>query len=80
MDTLEKAELTVSILHIARFLKSGIKICHFEVIPDTTDRKTRRREEHRQLQSVLRFKQTRKVKYYQTQKQQKRKNKIRKLC
>ena len=44
MDTLEKAELTASIRHIARFLKSGIQICNFEVIPDTTERKTRRRK------------------------------------
>ena len=42
MDTLEKAELTASIRHIARFVKSGIPIYNSEV-PDTADRKTRRR-------------------------------------
>ena len=42
MDALEKAELTVSIRHIARFLKSWIPIYNSE-FPDTTGRKTRRR-------------------------------------
>ena len=41
MDTLEKAENTASIRHIARFLKSGIPIYNSEV-PDTPGRKTRR--------------------------------------
>ena len=41
MDTLENAELTVSIRHIVRFLKSGIPIYNSEV-PDTAGRKTRR--------------------------------------
>ena len=39
MDTLENAELIASILHIARFLNSGILIYNSEV-PDTTGRKT----------------------------------------
>ena len=43
MDTLEKAELTASIRHIARFLKSEIQIYNSEV-PDTADRKTRGRK------------------------------------
>ena len=42
MDTLEKAELTASIRHIARFLKSGIPIYDSEV-PDNAGRKGRRR-------------------------------------
>ena len=41
MDTLEKAELTVSIRHIAIFSKSGMPIYNSEV-PDTAGRKTRR--------------------------------------
>ena len=52
MDTLEKAELTASICHIARFLKSGIPVYILEV-PDTAGRKKQEEEEeHRQLQSV----------------------------
>ena len=42
MDSLEKAELTASIRHIAKFLKSGIPIYNSEV-PDMAGRKTRRR-------------------------------------
>ena len=42
MNTLEKAELTTSIRHIERFLKSGISIYNSEV-PDAAVRKTRRR-------------------------------------
>ena len=42
MDTLEKTELTTSICHIEKFLKSGIPIYHSEV-PDKAGRKTRRR-------------------------------------
>ena len=42
MDTLEKAELTVLIRHIARLVKSGIPIYNSEVL-DTADRKVRRR-------------------------------------
>ena len=42
MDTLEKAELLVSIHHIARFLKSGIPNYNSEV-PDATGRKTSKR-------------------------------------
>ena len=43
VDTLEKVELTASIRHIARFLKSGIPIYNSEV-PDTLGRKIRRRK------------------------------------
>ena len=32
MDTLEKADFTVSIRHMARFLKSEIPICNSEVL------------------------------------------------
>ena len=39
MDTLEKAELTSSNRHIARFLKSGTPIYNSEVL-DTAGRKT----------------------------------------
>ena len=42
MDILEKAELTASIRHIARFLKSVILIYNSKV-PDTAGRKARRR-------------------------------------
>ena len=42
MDTLEKTELTTSIRHTEKFLKSGIPIYHSEV-PDKAGRKTRRR-------------------------------------
>ena len=42
LNNLEKAEITASTRHIARFLKSGIPIYNSEV-PDTTGRKTRRR-------------------------------------
>ena len=48
MGTLEKAELTASIRHIVRFLKSGIPIYNSEV-PDATGRKTRRR---RRIQAI----------------------------
>ena len=42
MNTLEKAELTDSVWHIERFLKSGIPICNSDLL-GTADRKTRRR-------------------------------------
>ena len=42
MDTLEKTELTTSIRHIEKFLKSGISIYYFEV-PDRAGRKMRRK-------------------------------------
>ena len=42
MDTFKKAELAVSIRHIARFLKPGIPIYNSEV-PDTDGKKTRKR-------------------------------------
>ena len=45
MDTLQKAEFTASIHHVARFLKSGILIFNSEV-PNTADRKTARRRTH----------------------------------
>ena len=44
MDTLGNAELTASIHHIGKFLKSAIPTYNSEV-PDTTDRKTRRRRQ-----------------------------------
>ena len=62
IDTLKKAKLTISIRHIARFFKSGILI-HNSEIRDTAGRKTKREggeEEHRQLQSIMRFTQTQK--------------------
>ena len=46
MDTLEKAELTASIRHIAISLKSRIPIYNSKV-PDTAGRKTRRRRRRR---------------------------------
>ena len=54
--TLENAQLTATIRHIARFLKSGIPIYN-TVVQDTAGKK-KQQEEHRQLQSVLRFTQT----------------------
>ena len=48
MDSLEKAELTVWIHHITRFLKSGILIYNSEVL-DMAGRKTRRR---RRMQAI----------------------------
>ena len=42
MNTLENAELTSMIRHIARVLKSGIPIYNSK-LPDTTGKKTRRR-------------------------------------
>ena len=59
MDTLEKAELTASIRHIAIFLKSRIPIYNFEV-PDRAGRK-REEGEHRQLRSVTHFTETQKI-------------------
>ena len=47
MDALEKAGLTASIHHIARFLKSGILIYNSEV-SDTTGSKTRKRRRRTQ--------------------------------
>ena len=44
MDILEKAELTTSICHIAKSLKSGIPICNFEV-RDMAGRETRKKRE-----------------------------------
>ena len=51
MDILEKAELTASIRHIARFLKLGIPICNSK-ITDTADRK-KQQQEHRPLESIF---------------------------
>ena len=42
IDTLKNAELTVLICHIARFLKSGIRIYNSEV-QDMAGKKTRRK-------------------------------------
>ena len=42
MNTLEKAELTTSIRHIARFVKSRMPIYNFN-LPGTAGRKARRR-------------------------------------
>ena len=42
MDTLKKAELAVSIHHIARFLKPGIPIYNSEV-PDTDGKKNKKK-------------------------------------
>ena len=50
MDALEKAELTDSIRHIARFLKSGIPIYN-SYVSDTAGRKTRRRR--RRTQAIV---------------------------
>ena len=53
METLEKAELTTSICHIGRFLKSGIPIYNSKV-PDMANRKTAEEEqEQRQLHSIM---------------------------
>ena len=51
IDTLEKAELTASIRHIAIFLKSGIPIFNSEV-PDTAGRETRRRRRKRRTEAI----------------------------
>ena len=56
MDTLENAELTALICHVARFLKSGIPIYNSEV-QDMAGKKQEEKE-HKQLQSVLRFPQS----------------------
>ena len=51
MDTLEQAELSGSIRHIARFLKSGIPIYNAKSRIRLAEKQEK--EEHRQLQSVL---------------------------
>ena len=51
MNTLEKAESSVSIHHIGRFLKLGMPIYDFEV-PDTTGRKTRKRRKRSRVQTI----------------------------
>ena len=52
MDSLEKTELTASIHHIGKFLKSGIPIYNSEV-RDTSGRKMRRsRRRRRRAQAV----------------------------
>ena len=57
VDTFEKAELTASIRHAVRFLKLGIPF----TIPKSRIRLVEKREEqHRQLQSVMRFTKTQK--------------------
>ena len=52
MDKLEKAELTASIRHVERFLKSGILI-YISEVPDTAGRKTRRRRKRRRRSQVV---------------------------
>ena len=44
--TLEKAEITASIRHIARLLKTGVPIYNSDV-PDTAGRKTRKKRRRR---------------------------------
>ena len=56
MDILKKTELPASICHIAIFSKSGIPIYNSDVWIQMAE--TREEEEHRQLQSVMRFTQT----------------------
>ena len=51
MDTLEKAELTASISHIARFFKSGIPIYNSKD-SETASRKTRGRRRTRRKGSL----------------------------
>ena len=52
MDSLEKAELTTSIRHIAKFLKSGISIYNSEV-PDMTGRKIEKKKVLRNLRKTI---------------------------
>ena len=54
MDTLEKTELTASILRIAIFSKPGIPIYNSEV-SDTADRNTRRRKRRRTQTTAERY-------------------------
>ena len=54
MDTFEKAELKASIHHIMRFLKSGNQFLLSKFWIRLAE-KREDGEEHRQLQSVLRF-------------------------
>ena len=58
MDTFENAEITVSIRHITRFLKSGISNGNSEVRIWQAEKKGGEEEEHRQLEGVLHFTQT----------------------
>ena len=51
MDSLEKIELTASIHHIGKFLKSGIPIYNSEV-RDTSGRKMRRSRRRRRAQAI----------------------------
>ena len=52
MNTSQKTELTVSVRHIQRFLKSGILIYNCEV-QDTPGRKTRRRRRRRRRKKTI---------------------------
>ena len=52
MDSLKKTEITSSIRHIARFLKSEIDLPFRS--PEYRKTEKQQEEEHRQLQSVLR--------------------------
>ena len=58
MDTLEKPELTTSIRHIARFLKSEIPIYNMESQLRLAEKQEQEGEEQGQLQSVMGFTQT----------------------
>ena len=58
MDTLEKAALTASIRHIARFLKSEIPIYNSEIPLRLAEKQEAKKKEHRQLLNVLSFTQT----------------------
>ena len=63
MDLFEKAELTFLVCHITRVLKLGMPIYNSKVL-DMAGRKTKKEEEHRQLQSVLCFMQRQKLSIY----------------
>ena len=52
MDTLEKVELTVSIGHIQKFLRSGTPIYNSEV-SNTAGRKMRRRRRRRRKEQAV---------------------------
>ena len=59
MNALERAELTTLVHHIERFSKSWIVI-YISKVPDMVGKK-REGEEHRQLQKVMCFTETKKV-------------------
>ena len=64
--TSKKAELTASICHIERFLKSTIPIYNSEV--SDTAQKKREKEDDRHLQGVMRFRQTQLESIYEQKK------------